>query len=282
MALWFRIYDDALDDPRLQRLAPATFRAWFNLLCVASRNGGRLPDLAELTWLLRCGKKPLARRLDELRAAGLIEERDGALRPIEWERRQTLRETIDEPLSGAERTRRWRDRRDPAVTTPRDEETSQRDEAVTGEKELDQDQDQESQSAPAARASDQFQEFWSAFPKRGAGDDAEAPARAAFRKALGKGADVETIIAAAKAYAAAVAGRERRFVASAARWLSEERWRATTAAKPPAEPPGVWVRAGSAEWAAWTERRGKSAPVDGRGGWRFPSLLPPDAAPLAA
>lgn len=278
MSLWFKIHDDALDDPRLQRLAPATFRTWFNLLCVASRNGGRLPDIAELAWLLRCGKNPLARRLDELRSAGLIEERDGALRPVKWERRQTLREAGEEPLSGSERTRRWRDRRDPAVTQ-RDEETSHGDARLTGDRE--QDQDQESFSAPAAGASDRFQEFWSAFPKRGAGDDAEAPARAAFGKALAKGADAGTIIAAAKAYAAAVAGRERRFVASAARWLSEERYHATPAATPPAEPPGVWVKQGSAEWLAWTAYRGRSAPLDARGGWRFPSLTP-GAAPLAA
>ncbi len=155
MALWFKIHDDALDDPRLQRLAPATFRAWFNLLCVASRNGGRLPELSALAWLLRCGRKPLARRLDELKAVGLIEDVDGGLRPVEWERRQSLRDnTGDDPQTGAERTRRWRERRDAAVR-PRDEDASPRDATVTG----DQDQEQESQSAPAARASDSSRNF---------------------------------------------------------------------------------------------------------------------------
>jgi hypothetical protein len=280
VSLWFKIHDDALDDPRLQRLAPATFRAWFNLLCVASRNGGRLPELPELAWLLRCGRKPLARRLEELKAAGLVEEVDGALRPVDWQSRQTLRETGDEPLSGAERSRRWRERRDAAVTPSRDEETSQRDAPAAREREEDLEAD--SQSAPAARASDRFDEFWSAFPKRGGGEDAEAPTRDAFRKAIGKGADPAAIVAAAKAYAASCAGREPRFIASASRWLSEERWRATGHAKPSAESPGVWIKAGSPEWASWTAHRGKSPPIDGRGGWRFPSRLPPDAAPLAA
>ncbi len=278
MSLWFKIFDDSLDDPRLQRLAPATFRTWFNLLCVASRNGGSLPDLAALAWLLRCSRKPLARRLDELTAAGLLEEVDGGLRPVQWERRQTLREVGDDPLPGAERTRRWRERRDVAVTPPRDEEPSQGDAPEPGEKE----QDPDSQSAPAARASDRFAEFWRAFPKRGGGDDAMAPARAAFGRAVAKGADAAELVAAAKAYAAAVAGRERRFVASAPRWLSEERWRATAAARPPAEalaePLGVWIKAGSPEWSAWSAHRGKSPPIDGRGGWRFPSQFPP--APL--
>jgi hypothetical protein len=278
VALWFKIHDDALDDPRLQRLAPATFRAWFNLLCVASRNGGRLPELSALAWLLRCGRKPLARRLDELKAVGLIEDVDGGLRPVEWERRQSLRDnTGDDPQTGVERTRRWRERRDAAVR-PRDEDASPRDATVTG----DQDQEQESQSAPAARASDSFEKFWQAFPTR-QGDNPQTPARTAFHKAVAKGVDPAAIVAAAKAYAATVAGREARYIASAARWISEERWRGAAPAAPPGEAAGVWIKQGSPEWAAWTAHRGgKSPPTDSRGGWRFPSLRPLDAAPLAA
>lgn len=41
----------------------------------------------------------------------------------------------------------------------------------------------------------------------------------------------------------------------------------------------VWVRQGSPEWASWAAfwraEKGKSPPVDSRGGWRFPSRFPP-------
>jgi hypothetical protein len=273
--LWFRIYDEALDDPRLQRLAPATFRAWFNLLCVASKRGGALPPLAELAFMLRQRAGVLAKRLEALVEAGLLERaEDGGLRPIDWDKRQTIRETADEAMTGAERTRRWRERRDAA----RDEEVSQRDEAVTGD--IDQDQDPEPQSAPAARESDLFAEFWEAFPKR-SGDNPEAPARSAWRKAVAGGADPSAIVAAAKAYAVETRHREPKFIASAARWLSEERWRTSTPTKAEAaaSPPGVWIgldKAGWSEWAAfWRSTKGRSPPTDGRGGWRFPSPLPP-------
>ena len=113
--LWFRIYDEALDDPRLQRLPASLFRAWFNVLCAASRNGGTLPPISELAFMLRTRPGALSRRLEALKAAGLIEEIDGALlRPVEWERRQFVRQDAQdgaEPMSPAERTRRWRERR---------------------------------------------------------------------------------------------------------------------------------------------------------------------------
>ena len=136
--LWFRIYDEALDDPRLQRLPASLFRAWFNVLCAASRNGGTLPDLPDLAFMLRTRPGALSRRLEALKAAGLIEEAEGALRPVEWERRQFVERAADP--TAAERMRRFRERaaeRNGAVTptltnapleqdTPLDQEFSHR------------------------------------------------------------------------------------------------------------------------------------------------------------
>ncbi len=170
--LWFRVYDEALDDPRLQRLPASLLRTWFNVLCATSRNGGTLPDLSELAFMLRTRPGALSRRLDALKAAGLIlEETDGALRPVEWEKRQFVERAADP--TAAERMRRFRER------------AAERNGAVT----------------PTAR-----------MPI------------------------VET----------------------------------------------VWVSATSPEWRAWADHwratKGKSPPVDARGGWRFPSRCPP--APL--
>jgi len=275
--LWFRVYDEALDDPRLQRLPASLFRAWFNVLCVASRNGGVLPELADLAWMLRTRAAPLSRRLDALKAAGLLDETDGQLRPVEWEKRQFVRQDAQdgqEPLSPAERTRRWREKlaRDAGNVTACDV----RDVTVTPIEEKQKEED--SHTAPAARASDDFEKFFEWFPKRD-GDNPEGPARAAWSKALGKGADSALLIVGAKAYAATVAGREPKYIASAARWLGEERWRG---AAPPKGAPGVWIKQGSPEWVPWSDHwratKGKSPPVDAKGGWRFPSRIPP--APL--
>jgi hypothetical protein len=273
--LWFRVYDEALDDPRLQRLPASLFRTWFNVLCVASRNGGVLPEITDLAWMLRTRPGALSRRLDALKAAGLLEETDGRLRPVEWEKRQFVERPADP--TAAERMRRFRERaadRNGAVTptvtnAPIEEEASL---------------DQDSLPAPErGNASDAFDEFWQAFPKRD-GDNPKAPARAEWGKAIAGGADPQRVIAAAKAYAAATAGRERKYVASAARWLSERRWQSDTPQQSTSTPAplGVWISATSPEWPAWAElwraTKGKSPPVDAKGGWRFPSKHPP--APL--
>jgi hypothetical protein len=278
--LWFRIYDEALDDPRLQRLPASLFRAWFNLLCAASRNGGTLPDLPDLAFMLRTRPGALSRRLDALRAVGLVEEVDGELRPVEWEKRQFVRQDAQvgaEPMTAAERTRRWRERR------ARDAAGVTGDVTVTAI-DLESNQETKTQTAPeGASACAGFNEFWQAFPSRD-GDNPEQPALEAFRKAVAAGAEPEAIIGGAKAYASATAGRERRYVASAARWLSEERWR-QAGPVPAAHAPiveTVWISATSPDWRTWADHwratKGKSPPVDAKGGWRFPSKYPP--APL--
>jgi len=36
---WFRFYNDALDNPKVQLLPSDLFKTWVNLLCIASRFG---------------------------------------------------------------------------------------------------------------------------------------------------------------------------------------------------------------------------------------------------
>lgn len=124
---------------------------------------------------------------------------------------------------------------------------------------------------------DAFERFWRAFPQRpGADPDG---ARDAWRRALARGADPEAMIARARAYAAAVEGRERRYVMSAHRWLAETRWRDAAAGSGPSRPCLVWIEYGGPAWEAWSAfwraTKGKTPPLDRLGGWRFPSRWPP-------
>ncbi|HMK89463.1 MAG TPA: hypothetical protein VK446_07510, partial [Methylocystis sp.] len=71
-------------------------------------------------------------------------------------------------------------------------------------------------------------------------------------------------------------------IASAARWLSEARWRgqaASPASAPPIAAAGVWIARDAPEWgpwaAYWRATKGSSPPTDKRDGWRFPALAPP-------
>lgn len=101
---WFRFYDEALDDPKVQRLSPELFKAWVNLLCLASRNGGTLPsDRDELAFSMRMSAAKLSAQVDALIAAGLLDQ-DETLHPHNWNGRQY------ESDSSATRVKRWRER----------------------------------------------------------------------------------------------------------------------------------------------------------------------------
>lgn len=85
---WWRAYDEAVDDPKLQNLAPELFRAWFNLMCLASRNGGKLPSLANIAFGLRRSEKEAKRLVDGLIAARLLDVSGTTITPHNWNRRQ--------------------------------------------------------------------------------------------------------------------------------------------------------------------------------------------------
>jgi hypothetical protein len=71
-----------------------------------------------------------------------------------------------------------------------------------------------------------FDDFWSAYPKRGGANPRE-PARKAFSDALSSGNDVDQIIGSARAYALELekAGKlGTQYVAKAETWLLERRW----------------------------------------------------------
>jgi hypothetical protein len=137
----------------------------------------------------------------------------------------------------------------------------------------------------AEHPTDAFERFMQAFPEREGGNDLEI-ARMAWRGAVARGADPEEIIVAALAYAADTAGRERRYIMGARRWLNESRWREAVFAKIGEKPRLIWIEYGSPEWWAWSDHwratKGKSPPVDAKGGWRFPSFNPPEQQPMAA
>lgn len=116
MSRWWRAYDEAVDDPKLQQLPAELFRAWFNICCVTSQNGGKLPTLDAISFKLRIKPAKANKLLGDLRAAGLIDEsEDGSLRPHNWDGRQFKSDATDG--TNAERQQRYRDRHRNAVTT---------------------------------------------------------------------------------------------------------------------------------------------------------------------
>ncbi len=104
---WFRFYSEALQDPKVQALRPELFKAWINLLCLASDQDdrGSLPPLANIAFVLHITPNRAERIVAELVDRGLVDEDDdGRRRMHAWDERQAGGD------SGADRMRRYRDR----------------------------------------------------------------------------------------------------------------------------------------------------------------------------
>lgn len=85
---WFRLYNTLVDDPKVQQLPDALFKALVNLWCVASQNDGVLPGADDIGYKLRIKPQRVAEIVTRLVQAGLIDKVDGAFIPHNWDSRQ--------------------------------------------------------------------------------------------------------------------------------------------------------------------------------------------------
>ena len=122
MSHWFRLYSEVLDDPKVQKLDPASFKHWINLLCLASRSDGVLPPADDIAFALRIDAIALGSLLDRLLIAGLIDVVKGGPHGSRiaihgWRKRQYKSD------SSSERVKRFRQRSQPVSETPPESET---------------------------------------------------------------------------------------------------------------------------------------------------------------
>jgi hypothetical protein len=106
---WFRFYQETLDDPKVQQLAPQDFKAWVNLLCLACRGDGILPSLEDVAFALRMSENETRSTLDRLAIAGLIATRKGGANGmryaiVNWDEKQYKSDT------STDRVKRFRQR----------------------------------------------------------------------------------------------------------------------------------------------------------------------------
>lgn len=88
MSNWFRFYDDVVNDPKLIRIPDELFRAWVNLLCIAAKNDGVLPELADVALILRVKEARAAEVITKLVRAKLLDDENGIFVPHNWQGRQ--------------------------------------------------------------------------------------------------------------------------------------------------------------------------------------------------
>jgi len=128
----------------------------------------------------------------------------------------------------------------------------------------------------------QFENFWKSYPKRGGASNPKKPAREKFIRAVTMGVSPVEIIAAARRYheIERSSGRDgTKFIPQATRWLNEQRWNDYPGTNGAELPLGVHIKADTPEWNAWCgylRQHGKrTPPTDKSGGWRFDTLWPP-------
>lgn len=149
MAIWWRAYTEAATDPKLQLLPPELFRTWFNLMCIASSNGGELPALAHIAYTLQMKPEKTAQALSQLHRHGLLDKTEAGFKPHNWDGRQYK---SDRDATAAERSKRYRNaRRDANSSVTRDATESSRPPETEPEPETEKISKLRLDSAPAKR-----------------------------------------------------------------------------------------------------------------------------------
>ncbi len=105
MSQWFRYYDDALNDPKVQKLSGDLFKAWVNLLCLASKSGGEIKSASDAAFALRIPEPKARIIVAQLAGHGLLDTvTDGYFEPHNWSLRQFKSDGSNE------RVKRFRER----------------------------------------------------------------------------------------------------------------------------------------------------------------------------
>jgi|GEM_PF-6888354 len=119
---WFRFYTNVVEDPKVQCLDGDTFKGWVNVLCLAAKNEGIVPDESALSFHLRMDVIGIRSLVDRLRIATLIDPikggRNGKRYAVHgWSKRQYKSDT------STARVKRFRERSKTVAVTPPDTDT---------------------------------------------------------------------------------------------------------------------------------------------------------------
>lgn len=96
MSRWFRLYDDAINDPKLLKLPDNMRWIWVAMLCIASKNGGVLPPVDDVALSLRVPDAKAGEYITKLVKAKLFDRTDAGFIPHNWDGRQFKSDTSKE------------------------------------------------------------------------------------------------------------------------------------------------------------------------------------------
>jgi hypothetical protein len=189
---WFRFYEESLNDPKVQRLAGETFKAWVNLLCLASKDEeGILPSLSDIAFALRLSDEQTSDLLNHLYQLELLDEVEVPNAPMSytphnWKGRQYKSDVTDPTAPKRQKAYRERikDRNATVTVTPTRAETEQK--QITEQK----------KETRVAALSSGFDAFWFDWPNK----VGKPAALRAYRSVIARGATIEEILVGVQNY----------------------------------------------------------------------------------
>jgi len=96
MSRWFRAYSETLNDPKVQTLPDASFKAWHNALYLAAQidsKDGNIGSLQEISFAFRVTQDAVSSAFHPLIDLGLIETDDETFHIVSWKKRQYKSDT---------------------------------------------------------------------------------------------------------------------------------------------------------------------------------------------
>jgi hypothetical protein len=190
---WFRLYAEVLNDPKVQFLPPDLFKHWVNILCIASKNDGVLPEIQDIAFALRETLDGAVTVIERLLNGGLIDKLNGGnngwhYAPHGWNKRQYKSDT------STERVKRFRENNEtfqkrPQIQKQNTEADTEKNNTKNGGVEVDlfsgspsarmlgEAPRQASMSDEERERLAQFENFWAAYPKQRPGSKGTARRR---------------------------------------------------------------------------------------------------------
>jgi len=156
---WFRLYNEIIDDAKVAKMTPKTFKFFIFLLCISSElelSGDINLTEDELSWRLRMPKNQVKRHLKVLEELEILVTKP-IISLINWDKRQYRSD------SSKERVKRYRNKKcnvteTPTVTPPDTEQNRDRTEQIQNRA--------EQNKKILKKVEFNFNVFWKEYPKK--------------------------------------------------------------------------------------------------------------------
>jgi hypothetical protein len=263
---WFRFYNDAVVDPKVQRLSGDMFKMWVNILCLASKFGGALPK-DDLQYSLRMSDSEAQKLVGFFIERNLLDDIGDIVTPHNWDGRQYKSDNSDP--TNAERQKRYRESKSNGTVTDGRNGSNGVTITATEQSRTDTETEKKETRAKPAYPPDFESLFWEKYPRTPV--MSKKLALVEWQKLSEP--DKSAAIAAVAPFKEWLAKQKDHPVVHACRFLSQRRFDGfkpvnlleVVASK-------VFVNEGTDAWAAWQAVE-KTPCV--KGGWYFESEYPP-------